>query len=75
MFPYQTPEQIRGEYEKRFAKASFGRIDKGVRAELEARLSEETEAAFFQTERPIRRFNFRSLWPRLTLWKLQRNLK
>jgi hypothetical protein len=75
MFPYLTPHQIRLENQRQTASS----INAQVRAELEARLSEESEMRLLaQDERPARRFNFRAMrirLPQMPFLKLQRNLK
>jgi hypothetical protein len=53
-------------------------MDKGIRAELEARLGEEADERLTQRKPSARQFNFRGLLirlPRLSFLKLQRNLK
>lgn len=79
MFPYMTPMQIRLERELRERISRFPTVnDKRIRAELEARLLEESDSLLARDERPARRFNFRAMLlglPRMSFLKLQRNLK
>ncbi len=77
MLPYLTPTQIRLEREQRERVDRFPGMNARIRAELEARLLEESESALVQRERPAQRFSLRVKFalPRLAFLKLQRNLK
>jgi hypothetical protein len=78
MFPYMTPTQVRLAHEQRTEAFKFSPMDKGIRAELEARLGEEADERLTQRKPSARQFNFRGLLirlPRLSFLKLQRNLK
>ena len=77
MFPYMTATQIRQEHERRYEASQFLSMDERVRAELEARLGEESDKRLAQPEQPARQFKFRGLirLPRMPFLRLQRNLK